>query len=416
MKKIQINNMNILSINKYYWHKGGSETVFFGEKEMLENKGHVIVPFSMKSSQNYYSPYEKYFVNNIDYNEPGFLKKVSNSAKIIYSFEARNKIESLLKDFSPDLAHFHIFQHQISPSVFGPLKKKNIPIVLTLHDLKPICPIYTMYVNGGVCEDCFGGKFYNCIKNKCTKGSIVGSVVNSMEMYFHQAMKYYKDVDMFIAVSKFYRNKMIEFGYNENKILYLPNFIKGISNIRKKCDKDYILYFGRLSEEKGIEVLLKSAKTLPDIPFYIAGTGPIEANLKVYKEQHGLDNVTFLGFKSGVDLEALISCATCIVVPSMWYENCPMTVLEALSYGKPVIGSDIGGIPELINNNVDGFIFSTGDDNNLSSKIRILWERREFAKKMGLEGMKKVQEKFNIEDHYSGLLSIYESVISNKYG
>ena len=163
--------MDILLINKFFWKKGGSETVFFGEKALLEENGHKVIPFSMKDQKNEQSEYSQYFIDSVNYDAGGLKNKLSAAGKIIYSFEARNNMKRLLSDVHVDLAHFHIFQHQISPSVFGPLKSKKIPLVLTLHDLKPICPNYKMYTNGKVCEECKGRKFYNCFRNKCTKGS-----------------------------------------------------------------------------------------------------------------------------------------------------------------------------------------------------------------------------------------------------
>ncbi len=403
--------MKILSINKFYWRKGGSESVFFSEKEMLESEGHSVIPFSMHGENNEQTPFSQYFVDEVDYSKAGIKNKLLSALKIIYSFDAKNKIQSLLSEYFPDLAHFHIFQHQISPSVFGPLQKKRIPIILTLHDLKPICPSYLMYVNNHVCEDCKGNKFYNCFKNRCTKGSALGSLVNSIEMYFHYAMGYYQSVDKYIAVSQFHRSKMIEFGFPEEKINYLPNYINAKDFDPYVNDKEYLLYFGRLSVEKGITVLLDAAANLSNIVFYIIGTGPLEDELKNKVQKKGLKNIRLHGFKEGKELRTLLTESTCVVVPSECYENCPMTILEAFAAGKPVIGSDIGGIPELIDENVDGFIFPPGDVDALVEKIQWVWSNRKLAKQMGLRGRKKVEEKFNAKLHYEGLMAIYNSVI-----
>jgi len=406
--------MNILSVNKFYWRKGGSESVFFNEKKMLESAGHLVVPFSMHGKQNVFSNYANYFVDEVDYTKGGIKNKIISASKIIYSFDAKNKMQHLLSKFSPDIAHFHIFQHQISPSVFGPLKKKKIPIILTLHDLKPICPNYKMYVNGHICEQCKGQKFYNCFKNRCTKGSVSGSLINTIEMYFHYAMGYYQNVDCYIAVSQFYKNKMIEFGFPEEKISYLPNFVDLENYDPQVKEKNYILYFGRLSEEKGITVLIDAAEKTPEIPFYIVGAGGLENDLKKKKEEYNLRNIHFFGYKTGDELNKVLTESTCVVVPSEIYENCPMTILEAFAAGKPVIGSDIGGIPELINETIDGFTFQPGDSGELSEKIKWIWSNRDKAKKMGLQGRKKVEEKFNAESHYKRLMAIYKSVLDNK--
>lgn len=403
--------MIVLSVNKFFWRKGGSESVFFGEKEMLESSGNQVIPFSMKGGDNEDTIYSEYFVDEVDYSKQGLKKRLISASKIIYSFDAKSKISKLLSNYNPDVSHFHIFQHQISPSVFGPLRKKNIPIILTLHDLKPLCPTYKMYVNGHVCEECKGNKFYNCFKNRCTKGSLVGSLVNSIEMYFHYAMGYYQKVDRYIAVSEFYRDKMIEFGFDSDKISYLPNYINAEDYNPNVQEKGYVLYFGRLTEEKGVSVLLESANMIPEIPIYIVGAGPLEDDLKEKALKDDLDNVEFLGFKSGTELRSLLQEATCIVVPSVWYEAFGLVVIEAFAAGKPVIGSNIGGIPELIEDGVDGFIVKPGDSSDLMDKINRIWSDRDQAKKMGMNGRKKVEEKFSAEQHYRGLISIYESVM-----
>lgn len=406
--------MIILSVNKYYWRKGGSEAVFFGEKDMLESEGHSVIPFSMACRENEDTTYSKYFVREVDYDKPALKDRLVAASKIIYSFNAARMMKKLLSNHSPDLAHFHIFQHQISVSVFSSLKRKKVPIILTLHDLKPICPSYTMYTNGAVCEACIGGGFYNCFVNRCTKGSALGSLINSFEMYFHHMAGFYRDVDRYIAVSKFYMEKMIEYGFPRKKISYLPNFIDASEYTNDVVDSGYVLYFGRLSEEKGVASYIESAAINPEIPHFIVGTGPLEKDLIKKVEKESLSNVSFLGFKSGQELKKILAEALCVVVPSEWYENCPMTVLEGFASGKPVIGANIGGIPELIDQGVDGLLFRPGDVQELAKKTRWVFEHRLEAAEMGLRGRKKVKDNFNYAKHYRGLMSIYDAVIKEK--
>ncbi len=402
--------MNIVSINKFFWQKGGSEAVFFGEKTLLESKGHTVVPFSMDDDKNLPSDYSKYFVSNIDYATAGGTAKFRSAMNIIYSFEAKVKMQQLLKDFKPDVAHFHIFQHQISPSVFGPLKKKGIPLVLTLHDLKPICPTYKMYTNDHVCEACRGRKFYNCFIKKCTKGSRFKSLINTVEMYLHYFLGYYQGVDRYIAVSQFYRDKMIEYGFSPQQVVYIPNFIDAAKFERPYADEGYGLFFGRLSYEKGLDHLLDAASRVSDIPLYIAGSGPLEAQLKQVVVERGLDNIRFLGFVSGDDLLDLISSASFTVIPSIWYENCPMSVLESLALRTPVIGAEIGGIPELVNHEVDGYTYEAGKGQALAEVMRAMMSDPEGRRKMGEAGRKKIVEDFNEETHYQQLIDLYQEI------
>jgi len=402
--------MKILSVNKFFWRKGGSETVFFGEKALLESKGHTVVPFSMKGKDNLESEYTQYFVEEIDYDSGGAIPKLKAAVTILFSFDARQKIKSLLKKFTPDVAHFHIFQHQITPSVFAPLRKLNVPVILTLHDLKPICPNYKMYTNGHVCEECKGKKFYKSFSNKCTKGSAAKSLISTAEMYLHYMLGYYQNVDQYIAVSKFYKQKMIDFGFQEDQVSYLPNYIDTNDYALSNVDDNYVLYFGRLSEEKGVDTLISAASLCTGIPIVIAGSGPDENKLKELAATMQIDNISFVGFKTGSDLNTLISHASFTVITSKWYENCPMSVLESMAYGKPVIGAEIGGIPELIDDGIDGLVYQSGDHDDLASKIRKLWEMGNNRLEMGMAGRKKVEKNFSPDAHYEKLIEIYNKV------
>lgn len=406
--------LNIISVNKFYWRKGGSEAVFFGEKDLLEKNGHEVWPFSMESEDNLVTPYSRYFVDEVVYDSPGLTNKISSAAKIIYSFDARKKMKKMLVDMVPDISHFHIFQHQISPSVFGPLKSSGVPIILTLHDLKPLCPNYKMYTNGAVCEQCKGRKFINGFKNRCTKGSAFKSIINVVEMNLHYALGYYQSVDRYIAVSNFYRNKMIEWGFPPGQVDYLPNYIDYKSYDVGEDDGRYVLFFGRLSEEKGIDSLIDAARKLPDVQLKIVGTGPEEDRLRVKVLQENIGNVDFLGFKTGDDLRQLIQRSSFTVTPSVWYENCPMSILESFAYGKAVVGAHIGGIPELIEEGIDGVTFEPGNGFELADRIIALWENPEKARLAGLAGRLKIEQRFGPDEHYRGLMDIYQSVLSDK--
>jgi glycosyltransferase involved in cell wall biosynthesis len=406
--------MNVLSVNKFFWRKGGSEAVFFGEKELLESQGHTVWPFSMHSEGNLKSEFSSHFVEEVDYESPRLIDKVKNAVKIVYSFDARSKMEGFLRDYTPDVAQFHIFQHQISVSTFGPLRKRGIPILLTVHDLKPMCANYKMYVAGQVCEACKGGKYLNCFKKRCNDGSAGKSLINTVEMYFHHARGYYDWVDQYICVSRFYRQKMLEWGFPESKVSYLPNYIDANSIQYSTKDDRYILYFGRLSEEKAVDQVLDAARANKDIPCVIAGTGPAEDALKHKAKTEGIDNVQFVGFQTGEALQNLVANCTMTVISSAWYENCPMSVLESLAYGKPVVGARVAGIPELIEDGEDGLTFEAGNVSQFASAIRHFWDNPDLAAKAGLSGRSKIEQKFSKEAHYEGLMAIYNSAINAK--
>ena len=406
--------MKILAVNKFYYMKGGSEAYYFSLNNLLIENGHDIIPFSMKDEKNLTNKYEEYFIENINYTNMNLKTKIINSAKIVYSVEAYNKIRRIIKDTKPDLAHLHIFQHQLSPSIIQALRKEGIPIISTVHDLKVICPNYRMLNSKGICEDCKGDKYYNCFANSCAKGSKLNSLVNMFEAYLHKYLKSYSFVDKYICPSEFFRKKFIEFGIPENKLVYIPNFID-----IKQCEpcydsKDYFVYIGRLSEEKGINTLVQAMKKVKEAKLYILGTGPLEESLRMQVMDYKLDNIEFLGYKTGKELEHIIKSSKFVVLPSVVYENCPMSVIEAMAYGKAVVGSNRGGIPELIEDEITGLIFNAGDEEDLASKINYLINNPVKSVTMGKEGRVRAEKLYDRDMHYEKINELYKSILQHE--
>lgn len=406
--------MNVLLVNKFYYIKGGSETYLFALEEELRKKKHNVFPFAMQDDKNNEAITSEYFVNNIDYGNSSFLKKIGLSAKIVFSREAYKKMNSLLDRYQIDIAHLNIFQHQLSPSILYPIKKRNIPIIYTVHDLKVMCPNYKMLTKGSICEKCINGKYYNVVLNKCTKDSLLGSTVNMVESYVHSFLGIYKNlIDIFITPSKFYREKMIEWGFPPEKIIHIPNFVEPNKFSPSWKYEDYFLYFGRLSEEKGIFTLLKAineAKT--NIKVKIAGSGPLQEKLESFiKEKNLSSKVELLGFKSGNELEELIKNSKAVIMPSEWYENGPLSLIESFAYGKLVIGSNIGGIPEHIDEDINGFLFEPKNYHELASiidKVNLFEYKR--LRDMGDSARKKVEDIYNNQYYMKNLLEAYSLI------
>lgn len=406
--------MKILAVNKFYYMKGGSEAYYFSLNNLCIEKGYEIIPFSMKDEKNFKSKYEEYFINNISYANMNLKTKIMNSAKMIYSVEAYKKIKKIVKDTKPDLAHLHIFQHQLSPSIIQALRREGIPIVNTIHDLKIICPNYKMLNKNGICEECKEGKYYNCFINSCIKNSKLDSLVTMFEAYLHKYLKSYLYVNKYICPSEFYRKKLLEFGIPENKVVHIPNYID-IKQFKPCYEaQNYFIYAGRLSEEKGIKTLIKAMKYVKTSKLCILGAGPLESELRNEVKDFKLNNIEFLGFKTGKELENIIRNSKFIIIPSEWYENCPMSVIEAMAYGKPVIGSNLGGIPELIQNEITGFIFSAGNEEEMASKINYLLDNPTRCRSMGKEGRMAAQKLYNKDIHFQKLNDIYKSLLSNQ--
>lgn len=407
--------MKILMINKFFYIKGGSETYYFSFKKLLEENGHEVIDFSMEDEKNFYSSYSKYFVHNIDYNKKqNILTKIKLGIKIIYSNEAKNNLEKLIQQTRPDVAHLHIFQHQLTTSVIDVLKKYNIPIVYTAHDLKMVCPNYKMLDNeSNICEKCKNGKYYNCLKNKCIKKNYIKSFIGMSEAYFNKYRKSYEKIDYIITPSKFYREKFIEFGLDANKIEHISNFLDETEiEYEKIPNSNYYLYFGRLSEEKGIMTLIKAVQNTK-VELKIVGTGPEEENIKKYISKNNLTNIKLYGFKTGKDLYTFVANAKCVIIPSEWYENGPYSAIETLKLGVPLIGANIGGIPELIKDN--GFVFKSGDVKDLEKVIKRFENlNQEELKQYGLNSKKIFDDIYNAQNHYMRMIKIYNEVTKQK--
>lgn len=406
---------NILFLNKFYYLKGGSERVFFEEISALEKHGHKCIPFSRRSPQDTASQYARYFAPSLPLAQTKSLQALKSAAEIVYSKEARHHLRKLLSAIQPNIAHGHNIYGHLTSSVLDELYARDIPVVISLHDYKIICPNYQFLNDERICEDCKKHRYYRSIQNKCVHGSVMYSCVYAFENYFNYiTSKFHKKVTKFIAVSRFIKEKFIEFGYSADQIVFIPNFVNiGHYEATFQSEK-YFLYFGRLSKEKGVKKLLAAFRQLArnDYKLMIVGDGPLKPDLEAEACRYGMNNVRFTGFLSGSALADAVRSSSCVVVPSEWYENCPMSILEALAYGKPVIGAAIGGIPELIEDKTDGLIFESGNAEDLADKMNYLTAltSRELEQ-MGRSGRQKIERYYNAEQHYESLISLYQEIL-----
>lgn len=406
--------MKILVANKFFYPGSGPEMVLFQSMETLKKLGHETIPFSMKHPSNLPTPYSKYFVTEVNYHDQNgsFVRKLKIATSLIYSWEAKKKMERLLEDSRPDVAHLHNIYHQLSPSILPVLKKRGIPTVMTLHDFKLVCPNYTFLRSDSLCEICEGKYFYQAIKHRCIYNSLVFSALGALEMYLHRWWGVYtKSVDLFIALSKFAKNKMTKYGIPEEKIVVLPNCIDLSSNYPTGKTEDYILFVGRLSEKDGIITLVKAMERLPQIKLVIAGEGELKEKLLQIKRGKKLDNIHLAGFLKGDKLKKLVNEAKFTVFPAIWYHNCPVAILESLAFSKPVVASNLGSIPEFVEDGVDGLLFEPGDTFDLSEKIKYLYQKPLLVKKMGIAGRLKIENRFSKDAYYPQLLKIYQNLL-----
>ncbi len=402
--------MKILLVNKFFYRKGGAEISFFDTANLLQKKRHKVKFFAMKHPDNLSSAYEKYFVSEVDYEaERSLFDKIKAGGRLLYSFEAKKKINELINNERPDIAHLNNIHHQISPSILHTLRDWNLPVVMSLRDYKLVCPAYTMLAKGKPCEKCKSGKYYWCLINRCSKNSYLKSLLNAMEMYLHHKILHIYDlVDVFISPSKFLKEKIKEMGF-KGKVVYLPNFVN-IDEYKPSYSwqTKSIVYFGRLSREKGLFTLLEAAKRLK-LQLKIIGDGPLREEIEKTAEE----NTYPLGYLPPHSLKKEIKNSMAVVIPSEWYENNPRSISEAFALGKPVIGSRIGGIPELIDNGKTGLLFEPGNVDDLAAKISYLIKNKDQVRYMGELARKKAEQKYNSEKHYEKLMEIYQLALKN---
>lgn len=411
--------MKVLLIDVYNFNKGGAETVCFNTGQLLEEHGHQVVYFTLKWKENNPSPYSKYFPESKE-TRKGPLKQVKNLVNYFYHFEAAKKLEQLILDEQPDIAHIHLMWGQITPSIFPVLKKHHVPILFTVHDYRIVCPAYTFRDGRGqICEDCKGSHFYKCFTHDCCKGSGLMSAVMAAEQYFRNAFfNPAKYIDGFIYVSDFARDIQEKYmpTVKNTPNITLYNFSTSIAESPKAMPKEkYFLFFGRLSYEKGVRTLLEAFKSLPGCQLKVAGTGPEEKALKEFVRTFGMKNVEFLGYRRGRELHDLVAGAYFVIVPSEWYENNPMSIIEAYSVGTPVIGAKIGGIPEIVEEGNTGYRFISGDSRSLGSKINAVSRLSEVDYiKLSSATLKFAREKLSAEKYYQRLIAFYEQFIISK--
>lgn len=403
--------MKVLLVNKFHWYKGGSEKYYFEIAKLLKENGHEVAFFSMKDEKNITTGDKEYFVDKIDLNTGSKLKALD----VIYSKDNYKKMKEALEEFKPDIVHLNNFQRQLSASIVKAIKEKNIPIVFTAHDVQAVCPAITMMDNDKcICEKCKGGKYLNCIKKKCNKGSTLKSIIGALEGYYYRFKKIYtKKIDYIITPSEFYKTKLVEDGIPEDKIEALHNFVELENYNLEIKDEGFALYFGRLSKEKGILNLIESIKNVKDGILHIAGEGPEKENIEKFIKEYKLEKrVKLLGFLNADEMKEQIRKSKFVVVPSIWYENCPYSVMETLAIGKPVIGANIGGIPELVKDNRSGLIYKYDDVNDLTEKMNKLFTDKKLVEEFSKNAKEDASKLYGKETYYENIIRIYSICIN----
>lgn len=386
--------MRILLSNKFYYRRGGDCIYMLNLEQLLKSHSHDVAVFAMDYPENIETPWKQYFPQN--------MSKLMAFTRPFGSAEVKVKFNRLLDDFKPEVVHLNNIHTHLSPIIAELAHNRGIKVVWTLHDYKLLCPRYDCLRNGNdICELCFNGDKSSCKTYKCMKGSTLASLIGYKEATTWNRRRLEACTDVFICPSKFMAQKMIQGGFTSKKLIPLCNFID-----IDKCKKDtyekenYYCYVGRLSHEKGVKTLIKAAQKLP-YKLVIIGGGSLSDELK---NETTNANIEFVGYKQWDEIKEIVSKARFSVIPSEWYENNPLSVIEAQCLGTPVLGARIGGIPELIENGVTGMTFESRNVNDLTSKLEAMWQHTFNYKEIALTS----QKRYNSESYYQSILKIYQ--------
>lgn len=405
----------ILLVNYRYFVSGGPEKYMFNIKNVFEQKGHKVVPFSVKNNKNVETEYKKYFVKPIGGENVVYFNEYKKTPQTIlqmlsrsfYSPEVKRALKYEIDSEKPDAIYILHHINKLSPSVIKAAKESGKKVVVRLSDFFLMCPRFDFLRDGNVCENCLKGSLMNAVNYKCVQNSKAASIIRVMSMKFHRLIKIYDLVDYFVTPSAFLRSKLIEFGFSEEKVIHIPTFIDSSQIEANYTHQNYILYLGRLNKEKGVEYAIRAMKYIEDKSLILkvvgqASDGELE-NIKNIIASNNLHNVELLGFKSGKELEQLISNSKFIVVPSIWYDNMPNVLLEAFAHGKPAIASNFGSLPEVVDDGVNGLLFETKNELDLAEKIDLLNSNNKLMIEYGKNAREKAEKYYNSELHYRQL-------------
>jgi len=407
--------LRILIVNTFHFYGGGDSTYAFKLAELLRSQGHKVAFFAMQDERNLPDQNSDLFVSNIDFRDLHKRHRVTNGVRVltrvVYSREARNKFIQILNRFSPNVVHLQTIMGHITPSIIMETRKRKIPVVWTLHDFKLICPNthFLIDTTGEICEACEGGRYYQAILKRCKKGSLLASSMASLEAYSHRLMKVREQIDAYTTPSKFLRTKLIANGFIPAKVHHLPHFLPENFFQVKSKNGYYILYLGRLTSIKGINILMEASEKVPDIRIHLAGR--LEEPFKSTLLNLMPNNVDYLGEVHDEELRQLLANSTALVMPSLWYENQPASILEAFACEKPVIASDLGGMKELVKNQERGLLVQPGDVDALANAMQCLIDTPDEVDRMGKNARSYALANYHPDIHYRQLMDIYAQVM-----
>jgi glycosyltransferase involved in cell wall biosynthesis len=409
--------MRILLCNKYNFPFSGTEVYLFQLMDLLRERGHEVELFSMADPNGVPSSYSQFLVPAVDFKPRArAITRLRQAAHAVYSTQARRCLRHMIREFKPDVAHVRNIYHHLSPSILWELRVLGVPVLYHVNDFKLICPSYNLVRQGSACERCRGRQFWHVVSAGCYAGGLGQSAVLAAEAYVHKWLRTYERcVNRFLAPSEFVRNKLAENGFDPAKIDVLPHFQALPAEMPPDPPHDApVLYFGRLSAEKGVMDLVHAMASLPEIPCEIAGDGPERADLERTCRELGLRHIRFLGHVEGAQLERTIGRAKFSILPSRAYETLGKTILESYAQARAVIATDLGSRRELVRDGQTGLLYPAGDRQQLACAIKFLCSQPALAARMGAQGREVVRVRHSPEKHYDALMEIYRDLIREK--
>jgi glycosyltransferase involved in cell wall biosynthesis len=409
--------VRILHVNKYLYRRGGAESYMQAVASLQQGAGHEVAFFGMDHPDNEPQLYADHF--------PGYLElepapsstvgKATGFARMVWSTSARRGIDAVVADFGPDVVHLHNTYHHLSPSILGPLARRRIPAVMTLHDYKLACPTYRFLDKGEVCQACLGGHFTQAVRRRCKDGSLGSSAAMAAELAIHTALRAYRHVQVFVCPSRFMAGRMAAAGVFPDRLRWLPHFVSAVSEPPAMDASGAVVFAGRLSPEKGVDTLIEAVgRVTGPVRLDVAGEGPDRERLEAVAARVGEGRVRFLGRLASEAMDALIGEALAVVLPSRWYENQPMIVLEAFARGVPVVASNLGGTPELVRHGTDGFLVPPDDSAALASALQALLSDPARARAMGKTARERAVTDFAPDVHLARLDRVYAEAASRR--
>jgi glycosyltransferase involved in cell wall biosynthesis len=407
--------MKILYVNNFFSAKGGAESIMVEEAKLMEALGHDVNFFATDRGPYFRpeEPYAEYFPRHIDFRDTHPLQKLRSLPQTIVNQDAQTQLAKVLTLMQPDLVHVHNLHYQLTPAILAACDRHRVPIVMTLHDVRLVCPGGTFYNNGKAESLCQTGNPWACLKTRCKNGSLSETLLCFAEYFYNNTFDQYHRVHTFITPSQALKDLMIRKGLPAEKLVHINNFLTAESfKIQPQPENQgYFLYVGRLSQEKGIQYLLAAMARLPHVTLRIVGTGPYEAALKQQAAELALKNVNFLGFLTAEGLLEQYQHCIATVLPIVWFEIFGLTIIESFLHGKPVIASQLGAIPELIQDGNTGLLTEPGNVSNLALKLDFLAQNPDLGKRMGQAGRAKVDQEFTPERHQIALAELYQRIL-----